>query len=121
MDNHSLHYVGDGKPTRLNNTIDLVFTTSDILAKSKIVDDDRHSTGSDHEMVQTWVYIKNMELKTLSKRKGRTINQLLLEITQASTTDNPHPAETAWIAAEKQLPREFLTAEDLEKGATQLV
>lgn len=120
MDSYGLSYVGDRKPTRFDKIIDLTLASSDVICHSEVVEDEQHSTGSDHEMLHTSLEVAEDEITTVSKRGGRKIQQLLNEITQANATDKPHPAETAWIAAQSRFPSEFSTTEELDRGASEM-
>lgn len=120
MDDFGLEYVGDGKPTRFDKTIDLVIATTNLYCTSQVVEDENHATGSDHEMLRTWIDVPRVEIQTASKRGGRKIGSLIDDIDYARTKNKSHPAELAWLDAQAALPTTFRTPEDLDRGAEML-
>lgn len=121
MDEHGLVYVGDGLPTRGENTIDVVLSTSNLNARSAVVQEEEHATGSDHRMLRTWVEIgKDPDIETASRRNGRKIPKMINAIKEAKNTDNPHPAQIAWEAAHAKISKPMETEEELEAGVAHL-
>ena len=81
MDAFDLFYAGNKQPTRGESTIDLLFVTGEAICADinfRIVDEDDHATGSDHEMIQWETKTENWSLtfdnSTLSKGDGKSPN-----------------------------------------------